>query len=338
MNSKSLKSVFVIALLLAFACDEPETTVTNIIHPDGSITRRIEMKNKKNNFKVSAVQVPFDSTWTFHDSLTIGIKKDTTWFKTAEKKYKNSDELNMAYLDDKGCNRKAIRKAAFSNQFKWFFTVYRFSERFEPILKYGYPKEKFFSKEEIEFNSLPGSMAEIKLSGPDSAKYRVMKDTIDKKSERWAISSLISEWIEEFVVLVKDQGLIKSYLKRDEPNYPGVAKAGTDEEAVESLLGKDMYKKFKTEADTAVAIVNRRFDISFKEYSEKFVMPGKVIGTNGFLDSAGVVLWPVKDDCFFTAPYEIWAESKVTNIWAWVVSGLFFLFVITGLILRLKKR
>lgn len=337
MNTKKLKSVLIMVLLLAFACDEPETTVTNIIHPDGSITRRIEMKNKKNNFKVTSVQVPFDSSWTIHDSLSIGVKKDTTWFKTAEKTYKNSEELNMAYLNDKGCNRKAIRKATFTSQFKWFFTIYRFSERFEQVLKYGYPKEKFFSKVEIDFSQLPESLAQVRLHGADSVKFRIIADSIEKKSEKWAVSSLISEWIEEFSLLVKDEGLIKSYLKRNEPYFPGVEVSKNEEDVLVSLLGKDMYIKYKAEADTALSIVNRRFDISFKEYSEKFVMPGKVIATNGNINSSGVILWPVKDDCFFTTPYEIWAESKVTNIWAWLLSGLFLIFVVTGLLYRLKK-
>ncbi len=33
------------------SCDEPETVVTNIVHPDGSVTRKIEMRNSKNKFE-----------------------------------------------------------------------------------------------------------------------------------------------------------------------------------------------------------------------------------------------------------------------------------------------
>jgi hypothetical protein len=63
-------------------------------------------------------------------------------------------------------------------------------------------------------------------------------------------------------------------------------------------------------------------------------MPGKLIGTNGFPDSSHVLVWPVKSDFFFTEPYLMWAESKTTNMWAWIVTGLFLLFVVTGLIIR----
>ena len=67
-------------------------------------------------------------------------------------------------------------------------------------------------------------------------------------------------------------------------------------------------------------------------------MPGKLIGTNGFIDSSHVLLWPVKSDYFMTEPYEMWAESKIPNRWAWIVSGLFLAFVLTGVIMRVIKR
>jgi hypothetical protein len=341
MNTKCIKSVFVISLLLAFACDEPETTVTNIIYPDGSITRRIEMKNKKNNFKVSAVQVPFDSTWITSDSIAIGEKKDTTWFKTAEKKFKSIDEINRDYLADKGCNRKAHREAAFSKKFKWFNTIFRFSEKYDKILLYGYPAEKFLTKEEIGFSLLPESVKSEKLNGADSTKFKLLQEGIDKKGEKWIVSSLASEWIEEFLIRMKgkdEKGLSREILTGKIDMVTSKDLYTNDSAAFIALVGEDNFKKYKTEIDTAEAILNRRFDLSFREYSEKVLMPGKVIGTNGFLDTKGTLLWPVKDDFFFTSPYEMWAESKVTNIWAWVVSGLFLLFVIAGLIFRLKKR
>jgi len=94
MKSKTIKSVIITVLLIVFSCDEPETTVTNIVYPNGSITRKIEMKNHKNNFKISDLQVPFDSTWVVKDTIEIGEKKDTTFIKTAEKQFKNVEEIN----------------------------------------------------------------------------------------------------------------------------------------------------------------------------------------------------------------------------------------------------
>jgi hypothetical protein len=67
-------------------------------------------------------------------------------------------------------------------------------------------------------------------------------------------------------------------------------------------------------------------------------MPGKLIGTNGFVDSTGIMLWPVKSDFFVTEPYEMWAESKTPNNWAWIVTGVFLMFVLTGILFKTLRK
>jgi hypothetical protein len=39
-----------------------------------------------------------------------------------------------------------------------------------------------------------------------------------------------------------------------------------------------------------------------------------------------------------TEPYEMWAESKITNTWAWILSGLFLAFVLTGVVMGVIKK
>ena len=60
--------------------------------------------------------------------------------------------------------------------------------------------------------------------------------------------------------------------------------------------------------------------------------PENLLGQMVLLTAVSILLWPVKSDYFFTEPYEMWAESKTTNTWAWIVSGIFLGFVITGVI------
>ena len=81
-----------------------------------------------------------------------------------------------------------------------------------------------------------------------------------------------------------------------------------------------------------------RIFIDFKDYAVRIVMPGKLIGTNGFIDSSQTLLWPVKSDFFMTEQYEMWAESKVPNTWAWIISVVFLLFVLAGVIIRIIKK
>jgi hypothetical protein len=136
MKRKSLESVIIMVLLMVFSCDTPETVVTDIVHTDGSVTRKIEMKNNENKFKLSDLQVPFDSTWTMKDTITIKENGDTTWIKTAEKLFKNVDGINKSYLEDKGSNRAISRKAEFIKKFKWFNTEYRFTEMIDRTMSF----------------------------------------------------------------------------------------------------------------------------------------------------------------------------------------------------------
>jgi hypothetical protein len=345
MEHKPIKTIFLMLLIFAAACDEPETVVTNIIHTDGSVTRKIEMRNTKNKFDKSVVQVPIDSTWSVKDSISIGVKNDTTWFKTAEKSFKNVEEINGEYLNENGANRKIPRSASFTRKFRWFNTVYTFSEKLDKSLLSGYPLEKFMTKDELDFFYLPESIITEKLSGADSTKYKEMNNSIKTKTDRCFWSSAVSEWIEEFSKLTAGRGdekFTKEKLKLLESKIVDtiIVFEPKGDSVIYAILGTRGYKNFKAEADSAEAIVDKRLEpnISFAGYTVIFVMPGRVTASNGFIMRNGEIMWPVKSEFFMSQTYEMHAESKMPNVWAWVVSGLFLLFVLTGTLWKINKK
>jgi dsDNA-binding SOS-regulon protein len=345
MKRKALKPILLLVLLVVFSCDEPETRVTNTVHPDGSVTRKIEMRNKKNEFNLSDLQVPFDSTWIIKDSIEIGQKKDTTWIRTAEKFFRNVDEINISYLTDSGANKDIQRKAKFAKKFKWFNTEYRFSELIDRKMSNGYPIKDFLNAEEFTYFYSPDGLKQEKKNSADSLKFRALEDTISKKVEIWTTKSLVSEWIVEFSRLIEGRAgneitgesmkaNMDKYIKMldiYDNKFDSLWEAGI---ILKDMIGEKNSIRFKPEADSAMAFLEKILVVNFKDYSVRIVMPGKVIGTNGFIDKTEVLLWPVKSDYFLTEQYEMWAESKVINIWAWAVTGVFILFVIIGLIIK----
>lgn len=349
MNQKRIKLVVSIILVMIYSCDEPETVVTNIIHPDGSVTRKIEMRRGEGDFDINNIQVPLDSTWAISESLEISDKGDTTWVKMAEKLFRNTEELNLAYKSDTGCNSNLKRHAEFQKNFRWFNTLYRFSETVEKRLRFGYPLSDFMTKEELLWFYSPENYTSSKLNGPDSLIYKSLSDSVEKRHEEWLFRSLVSEWAGEFQERTRkeaDERISADTLKKWEDNFIRMIK--THDKDFDSLwksgfiltevIGEQAAEKFKAEADSAINIVEDKTLIQFAAYSVKALMPGRLISSNGFADSSNTVLWPVSDDYFLTENYEMWAESKVPNIWAWVVSGVFVLFVITGLVIRKNKR
>jgi len=349
MKNRKLKLVISLALLMAASCDEPETIVTNIVHSDGSVTRRIEMKNLENKFKVSDLQVPFDSTWIIRDSLEISEKGDTTWVKRAEKLFTSVGDINKEYAADSGANKDVVRHTEFGKKFKWFNSEYNFSEIIDKKMKYGYPVADFLNPEELKWFYSPDNLTEEKKNGPDSLKFRAFIDTIDKKTERWMMKCLVSEWIGEFAALTggkADNDMTQEALKLREDEFAEIVQRSGDKldslwsngTLLREFIGEANALKYKTEADTAASIATERFWVNFKPYTVRTIMPGKVTATNGFIDSSGILLWPVKSDFFLTEPYKMQAESKTPNRWAWIVSGLFLLFVVTGIIIKKKRK
>jgi hypothetical protein len=344
MKRKPVKLMILMVLMLVVSCGEPETVVTNIVHCDGSVTRRIEMRNDK-KLPDSSQQVPFDSTWSIKDTLEINEKGDTTWIKTAEKLFKDDNEINLSYLTDSGNNREIIRTASFTKKFKWFNTIIRFSERVDQSLLYGYPLENFLTKEEMEYYYFPESITSGYLNGPDSTKYKMLGDSAEAHAVTCMWTGVVSEWIEEFTRLTAGKtgtelskeslkSREKEIVRKIEKNEPN------DSVLISFFLGDRNYKAFKAEADSSTEIVNQRLErnLSFNSYGVKFSMPGEVVGTNGYVDNSGELLWPVSSIYFLSQPYEMWAESKVPNLWAWIISGLFVVFVFTGLVIRVKKK
>jgi len=349
MKNKSFKLIVSLIIMMVVSCDEPETVVTNYVHTDGSVTRKIEMRNTKNKFELSDIQVPIDSTWTVKDSCEINVKGDTIWIRRAVKLFKNADDINLSYRNDSGANREISRKAAFRKKFKWFNTEYSFSETIDKQLSFGYPVKNFLNKEELLYFYSPDNVKQEKENGPDSLKFRALNESVKLNTDNWTYKNLVSMWIGEFAKLTEGKSgydLKMDSLKAHEDEFVSLIKA--NEKTFDSLwangfllkefLGEANALKYKTEADTALSVVTRNYFIDFKDYSVRIAMPGKLIGTNGFVDSTDLLLWPVKSDYFLTEPYEMWALSKIPNRWAWIVSGLFLAFVLTGVTIRVIKK
>jgi hypothetical protein len=349
MKNSKIKLIVSLALFMAASCNEPETVVTNIVHPDGSVIRRIEMKNMENKFEISNLQVPFDSTWTVRDSLEINEKGDTTWVKRTEKLFTSAEEINKTYQSDSSADKDITRHSEFRKKFKWFNTEYRFAEIIDKKMLYGYPVREFLNQDELKWFFSPDNVNDAKKNGPDSLKYRAFSDTLDKKIEKWALKSLVSEWIGEFTGFTGDKvgsDMTRESLKGREDELVKIL--GGKNEKLDSLwsngillrefIGEANALKYKTEADSAVTLATERLWVNFKDYTTRTIMPGKLTDTNGFIDSSGVLLWPVKSDYFLTQPYEMWAESKIPNKWAWIISGLFLVFVVTGIIIKKKGK
>ena len=354
MNKKSIMLIVSMILLFTVSCNDPETIITNFVHPDGSVTRKIEMRSmdgdKQKRFKISDIQVPLDNSWKVRDSCEVDKKGDTIYVRRAEKLFKSVKEINQAYSADSGSNRTTAREAEFKKSFKWFNTEFRFSEQIGKRLSFGYPVKKFLNNEELLYFYSPEVVQNNNLDGPDSVKYRALRDSVKYNTDRWTAKNMVSEWIGQFSNLTstekadteislknlksREDEFARLILKEDK-GFDSLWKNGI---ILKQFIGESNALKYKTEADSSLSIVTKKLFANFENYSVRIVMPGKLIGTNGFIDSTKKLIWPVTSDYFLTEPYVMWAESKTPNMWAWIVSGIFLVFVISGVVIRVIKK
>ena len=320
-------------LLMVVSCEGPETVVTNIVRRDGSVLRKAELKNTTDELNLSDFSVPVDSTWKLQDSISISAAGDTTWFLLAEKLFKSADEINEAYLADTGKNSNVKRIATYQRSFKWFTTEWRFTEECSKSFSHGYPADKFLTPDEIEFSKLPSSIRKEKLTGADSLKYSVLADSLDSHSERWMLSSLISEWTADACSLCIASGkdtLFSDILRSHESDFNlyTLTDENFDSTCV-AILGDSIFQKYKPEFDSTMTIAEKKFDrsFSFTKYTMKTVMPSKLKATNGYTMPGGEIAWPVNGDLFLTDDYVMWAESGEVNYWAVFLTALMLLVI-----------
>jgi len=386
MKRKIKITVTLLSMIILFSCDY-ETHVINTVHEDGSVTRKVIVRNDtKSNFEPKYFRVPIDSTWNTEITEEVNDNNDTTWILTAEKHFASVEGINEEYTNDTGSNRDLKRSADFSKSFKWFTTVFRYSETIGKVLTIDCPVSDFLTDEELSFFYLPDNVKADFKNGSDSLRYKALSDTVDTKSETWMWTGLVRQWIEIFYDLFGDHpeltidkeemsskesafvhqiiALDQSEKEEDEETLQTIEEEDEEvlaiekieqEESIEgeddiellvtSVLGKEFYSAFKAEIDSSMSVLETITDPFFSadSYDMEIRMPGRIIASNGHADteletaeSVGI-FWTVQGDYFLLEQYEMWVESKVSNYWAWIVTAVFVLFVITGFVVRSRK-
>ncbi len=388
MKRKVKISLTILFMLLLYSCDY-ETHVINTVHEDGSVTRKVIIRNdSESEFESKNFRVPIDSTWTIEYTEELNENNDTIWILTAEKHFARVEGINEEYNNDTGKNRSLKRKADFSKSFKWFNTVFRFSETVQKVMTVTCPASDFLSEEELAFYYLPDKVKADLKNGSDSLRYKALSDTVEAKSEVWMWTGMVRQYMEIFYDLFgdhpglsidreemseKETAFVHQIIemehreqKEEEETLQEIETAEEEEidrtlekieqeESMEedddfeiiitAVLGEGFHTSFRTELDSALAVLETLTEPFFaaQTYDMEIRMPGEIIATNGYADTnpesngGGGILWTVQGDYFFLEEYEMWVESKVSNYWAWIVTGIFVLFVITGIVVRRRK-
>jgi len=320
----------ILFMIFLFSCDWPETVVTTFVHPDGSVTRRVVMKNNKEVIDPSTYRVPVDSTWKF--SRTTEMKdKDTILILTAEKDFRSVEEINRDYENDQGVNRMLRRQAFFSRKFRWFNTYHHYSEKVGQILNVSVKAGEVMSNSILNMFYMPDPLVDSLVKSPDSLYYKKQKEKTDSLAEKYVFVAVVEEWMMNYLQLVPDTSLVRA--KKEELLELSLKEAKEDSLFI-AVFGEIYYNKNKTAIDSAMNKVDTVFSkaLSSKFYTMEASMPGELVSSNGFIKSGNLISWPVDSKYFLSQDYSMNAVSKTVNLWAWIVTSAVVVLLLTGFI------
>jgi hypothetical protein len=317
---------------LSFAgCLEIETKTT--VNTDGTFVRSIDFKDEdttKSDNEMALFET--DSSWT---SVRHRLN-DTSRVRTMTRVFSSSDDLAKALRGTRGKTLEV--RVGFDRKFRWFTTEYVYSEtllcfnlvRAVPLTQYMTPAEMEFWLAHENSNG-----KEVFRSVEDSLAF----DRIDKIGPEWDTRNKFEGFFTLFtkgVEKLNDPGLTaKIVIAAKESLYSHCGPILGKSADVSDTLKEEMQRVLGT------PIVNRVFDTNIDGFQElerqmKFsldmmampykkasiVMPGLITATNAESIEGSQLGWRDFMARLYVGDFTMWAQSRVVNWWAVVVTGI----------------
>ncbi len=368
--------ISLVAFVLLFSCNDKNYNMSTEILRDGSCIRKFTATTDSafmvgdtnynpfpvkidRNWKISYVHPDssgkVSTVWPVKSWISNKSNGKDTSLRTRAlremkisitRKYSNVKAMQDSFLFSKDWEN-VHPKISLVKKFKWFYTTYSFREIYPKYntLKHV-PIEKYLTGDDIKWYFSENPKFPAYLTGKE------IKDTLDR------IDNQVNAWLgknifeESFIQLING-------IKRFEPNNPYLKRIILSKDTLFELyksdkpLEGDLGKAIQKHLKIKKIFLNAKTEQALDDYSKKFddtlfatigkksdyelVMPGKIIETNSNLLYGDKLNWTIDGYRFFFLDYEIYAKSRVANVWAFVISGFFVLAVALSFFIRRKK-
>ena len=341
MKTKHISFLLFVAILTFSACRE--ITVRTTVNDDGSFTRTITVKGDSAEAFKKELPYPIDATWAMtakEDSA--GQGKFTV---TYTKHFGSSDELQAEISSDTSWRKQLARHISIKKRFGFFYSYIGYREVYSAANPFNaIPFKERLTAEEIQWLTRRHPVQ----SPADSVKSKAAEDR--------AMAYLV-----ESAAAVAEMILAGGIRKLNDPRLD----VGRVPEFRDSLRNFLANRDFRNEFDlidayrtwTGNPAVDRLRELQpplFREFLAKarfldhFLMmegcrveagmPGLITGTNSAMLAGNQVAWDLFPMAFLLEDYTMEVESRVLNVWAFVLSGLVILALVSLLIFKSVKK
>ena len=358
MKTYNLLFVSIIfALPFLAGCPEKKSIITTI-NNNGSCVRKIGYFDPRKFEGIDSVihhlPVPVDQSWSLeviNDSTALLVKK-----------FESVEVLNAMYAVDESTLSTSHRKAELKKEFKWFYTAFQYSETYGGVLT-EIPLDKYLQQLEIDAFKSNDSEKYLEKFISDHKSRKSLSDNIEERAGFWLHDHIYTMAFDDIIRLADSLQLldikrvnlrqIKDTVRQqieaadkqiisfdfdDSMDFAELAgMIGTnlqlDSMAIDDLKHHVTYGNFEDKYEERIL-----FGIT-EDYDHMVIMPGVLIGTNAEVVGGDTLKWDLTFVKYLDSDFVMYAESRVTNAWAYIVSVLIVLLAVVILFLgKLRNR
>jgi len=326
----SIKILGILILLLnAFGCRD--ITTHTKVNSDGSCERILIVEGDSTEIINYAYPIPSDSTWNAEETGSNEM--------TLSKSFKRVSDLNKHLASAPDSALKI--EVALNKRFRWFYTYIRYQEVYKPFNKFSHiPLTDYLTEAEIDSFHLGEGDSEIE-DKVESWYLDNMKEEVYEalfRSARAMNNPLLTiELIQE-----KKTALFSAFDEEDFDSDTKSELVNSVLEACEKVYGTRTVWKLEKNLSELVQTTWEKYYFTMyvgtEDYENIVTMPGLILDTNSEEIDGNNVTWDIEWQNFLYKDYEMWAESRIVNKWAIVITGIILLIIIIGLLTAVIRR
>lgn len=355
--------VFLISLMLLITACGVKYTITTKIFPDGSCLRVMTARLDSSNYHGNPFFIPIDSTWEQTVRMEQDTVKDDTYaVVTVQKKYSSVEEMNREFYNRDEISDTPKLTMRLTKKFQWFYTKFKYEETYIQQFPFrNFPLSNYYTQEEIEAYIYEDPVADsLFFLGKDSLEQKRIHEELDKKGEEFVADNIFEEFFLNLqksskkvsISFFRDQDLdeLKSDMKKElRPYLVKHIEGDADTTALQILSRLDNYYGTKAFSElystdtTTFTMFNKKLEVDVSanyidDYEHTITLPGILLNTNATQLVDGRPDWQFEASMFVFCDYTMWAESKKTNKWAFVVTIVLIILSFGMLLFRKRKK
>jgi hypothetical protein len=341
------------ALMIAFlflSCHIDKIRVTTTIAENSACVREIQIASFDSSLKTCKYPLPVDNSW----KQTLEIREGENPFSYLfTKNFANPSEIGHTDSLKQG---KFIIVPKFETKFRWFYTLYTYTEIIPAKYHFRYPLKKYLSEEDLLFyltndsviwDSIKKRFSHKLKKGQISAEYERESDeyrqSVEKNFNSWFGSNMIYELklilkqeikekkielTESEVDLIpeKNDSLIKLIVQMTEK---------FDLEPFCNYYEAFSGKKLKLSPEISDKLAKKSNDMFTNSLGADITyivkMPGKITFTNAESNDNQQAKWHINPYALLKGDFVMKVESKVKNAGFIVLFWIFCSIAIAGI-------